>query len=62
MSVRSKRFRYIEWQQKDKVIARELYDHASDAGEYRNLAKVKEFAGICKELSRLLKTGHNQLE
>lgn len=62
MSVRSKRFRYIEWQQKDKVIARELYDHVSDAGEYRNLAKEKEFAGVCKELSKLLKTGHNQLE
>lgn len=62
MSVRTKRFRYIEWRQKDKVIARELYDHASDAGEYRNIAKLKEFAGICKELSKLLKTGHNQLE
>ena len=62
MSVRTKRFRYIEWQRKDKVIARELYDHASDAAEYRNLAELKEFAGTCKELSKLLNTGHNQLE
>ena len=51
MSVRTKRFRYIEWQRKDKVIARELYDHASDVGEYRNLANLKEFAGVCKELA-----------
>jgi uncharacterized sulfatase len=62
MSVRTKRFRYIEWQRKGKVIARELYDHVSDAGEYRNLANLKEFAGVCKKLSKLLKTGHNQLE
>jgi len=62
MSVRTKRFRYIEWQRKGKVVARELYDHVSDAGEYRNLAILKEFAGICKKLSKLLKTGHNQLE
>ncbi|HCO96948.1 MAG TPA: iduronate-2-sulfatase [Phycisphaerales bacterium] len=61
-SVRTKRFRYIEWRQKGKVIARELYDHASDAGEYRNLAKKKEFAGTCKELNKLLKSGQNELE
>ncbi len=62
MSVRTKRFRYIEWRRKDKVIARELYDHASDAGEYRNLANLQDFAGVCKELGKLLKTGHNQLQ
>jgi len=61
-TVRTKRFRYIEWRQKGKLIARELYDHVSDEGEYRNLAKEKEFADICEELGKLLKTGHNQLE
>jgi len=62
MSVRTKRWRYIEWQRKGKVMARELYDHASDAGEYRNLAELNEFAGICGELSKLLKNGQNKIE
>jgi len=57
ISIRTKRFRYIEWQRKDKVIACELYDHASDPGEYRNLAERKEFASVCRELSNRLKTG-----
>jgi len=62
MSIRTKRWRYIEWQRKGDAIARELYDHASDPGEYRNLAELKEFTGTCRELSGLLKTGHNQLK
>jgi len=57
MSIRTKRWRYIEWQQKGKVKARELYDHASDPGEYRNLAKHPDFKDICKELCCLLNKG-----
>ena len=45
-----------------RILARELYDHASDPGEYRNLAELREFTGVCKELSMLLKTGQNELE
>jgi len=62
MSIRTKRWRYIEWQQKGKVMARELYDHASDPDEYRNLAELEEFTGICRELNKLLKNGQNKLE
>jgi uncharacterized sulfatase len=61
-TIRTKRWRYIEWQQKGRTIARELYDHASDPGEYRNLAELKEFTGVCKELSGLLKHGQNELQ
>jgi len=61
-SIRTKRWRYTEWQRKGKAIARELYDHASDPGEYRNLAESRDFAGVCTELSELLKNGHNKLE
>jgi len=62
VSIRTKRWRYIEWRQKGKTKARELYDHASDPGEYRNLAELSEFTGVCKELSELLKNGQNQLQ
>jgi hypothetical protein len=46
----------------NRILARELYDHASDPGEYRNLAELREFAGVCEELSTLLKNGQNKLE
>ena len=62
MSIRTRRWRYIEWRQTGKPVARELYDHASDPGEYRNLALLKEFAGVCRELGELLAKGQNKLE
>ena len=58
-SVRTKRWRYNEWTRNDRVLARELFDHASDPHEYRNLAEMEDFNDICRALSRLLKTGHN---
>jgi len=51
-SVRTKRWRYTEWA--GGKVGVELYDHASDPGEYRNLAKNPDFKDICKELSCLL--------
>jgi len=59
-SVRTKRWRYNEWTQNGKVLLTELFDHASDPKEYHNLAGLSEFKDTCKELSFLLKTGHNQ--
>lgn len=61
MSIRTKRWRYIEWDN-GKLVARELYDHASDAGEYRNLAELPEFADVCAEMSDILKNGMNKFE
>lgn len=58
-SVRTKRWRYNEWVRNGTILSRELFDHASDPHEYRNLAGMEDFEGTCKELSRLLKTGHN---
>jgi iduronate 2-sulfatase len=58
-SVRTKRWRYNEWTRNNRVLTKELFDHASDPGEYRNLADMEDFKGVCDELSQLLKTGHN---
>lgn len=58
-SIRTKRWRYNEWTRNDRILARELFDHASDPQEYRNLADMDDFSRICQELSKLLKTGHN---
>ena len=54
-SVRTKRWRYNEWMRNDRILARELFDHASDPREYRNLAERQEFGGICQALSNLLR-------
>jgi uncharacterized sulfatase len=59
-SVRTKRWRYNEWTRDDKVLLTELFDHASDPKEFRNLAGLKEFEDTCQELSLLLRIGHNQ--
>ena len=60
-SIRTKRWRYTEWNN-GKVIARELYDHSSDPGEYRNLAEMDDFADVCAEMSKILKKGENKFE
>lgn len=59
-SIRTKRWRYNEWTRDGEVLFTELYDHASDPDEYRNLAGIEDFQDICKALSQRLKTGHNQ--
>ncbi|MDP6044683.1 MAG: sulfatase, partial [Phycisphaerae bacterium] len=42
-TIRTDRYRYVEWRQwgTREVVARELYDHSSDAGEMVNLAGDK---------------------
>jgi uncharacterized sulfatase len=59
-SVRTKRWRYTEWD--EGRVGVELYDHASDPGEYRNLAKNPDFKDVCKDLRHLLKNGMNEFE
>ncbi len=51
-SVRTDRWRFTEWD--DGHEGRELYDHANDPGEYRNLASNAEHAGEIARLRRLL--------
>jgi uncharacterized sulfatase len=60
-SARTKRWRYTEWND-GKLVAKELYDHASDPGEYRNLSALPEFADVCSQMSYILKNGMNKFE
>ena len=58
-AMRTDRYRYVEWQdlKSTKVIARELYDHASDADEMRNLAELSGHASKVQEMSESLAAG-----
>lgn len=54
-SVRTDRYRYIHW--KDRASGEtdeELYDHATDAGEFRNLARAGGHERVLKEHRALL--------
>jgi uncharacterized sulfatase len=53
-SVRTTRWRYTEWG--DGRQGRELYDHTTDPGEYRNLAAD---AAHARELRRLIQLLHD---
>ena len=57
-SMRTDRWRYTEWigLRDRNLVARELYDHHSDALESVNLAKRDEFAALIQELSRFLQS------
>jgi len=51
-SVRNERWRYTQWDEGRK--GEELYDHAGDPGEMRNLATDPSHAPVVAELARLL--------
>ena len=51
-SVRTDRWRYIEWDEGREGI--ELYDHDSDPGEYYNLAHYPQYTETIAELKNLL--------
>jgi uncharacterized sulfatase len=53
-SVRTERYRYTEWDGGNQGA--ELYDHATDPGEWVNLADKRELAKTRGELSELIKT------
>jgi iduronate 2-sulfatase len=55
-SVRSERWRYIEWGYGEKGA--ELYDHSVDPTELKNLASLPEHAGTVTEMKALLKGIH----
>ncbi|MEQ8765755.1 MAG: sulfatase [Planctomycetota bacterium] len=56
-SLRTDRYRYTEWEHRDRVLARELYDHALDPGESRNIAGEPSLGETVDELSRQLAAG-----
>ncbi|QGJ70568.1 Iduronate sulfatase [Planctomycetales bacterium 10988] len=51
-SVRTERWRYIEWGRGEKGV--QLYDHQEDPQERNNLAKEPEYATVVNELKALL--------
>ena len=55
-SVRTERWRYTEWDRGESGA--ELYDHANDPQELRNLALSPEHAATVTELKKLLRTNH----
>ena len=58
-TIRTDRYRYVEWRQWESktIVARELYDHRSDAKEMVNVAARKEHQATIAELSKLLNAG-----
>jgi hypothetical protein len=58
-SMRTRRFRYTEWRNRktDKVMARELYDHAKDPQENVNAVADPEYEQDVRRLARMLRRG-----
>ncbi len=58
-AVRTERYRYVEWQewQTKKVVARELYDHATDPRESRNIANEPTHSETMMRLAAILEAG-----
>ncbi len=55
-SIRTERWRLVEWQKKDRsVVASELYDYQNDPDETVNLATKPEYAATVNELSAAIK-------
>jgi arylsulfatase A-like enzyme len=58
-TVRTDRYRYTEWQQRDtgEILARELYDHESDPQENVNAATLDANAAVIEGLHGILAEG-----
>ncbi len=56
-SIRTDRWRYVEWEAEGRVVARELYDHDSAAGENANVVGSSEHRAVVEGLSRRLRRG-----
>jgi uncharacterized sulfatase len=52
-SVRTERWRYIEWDEGKKGV--QLYDHRRDPSEYFNLAEDPKHADLVKQMQNLLR-------
>ncbi len=56
VAMRTDRYRYVEWRdKKGALVARELYDHASDPQENQNVADKPEHAALLAQLAAQMK-------
>ena len=56
-TIRTKKYRYIEWIRGEEVVARELYDRAEDPGELENLLDGGGAGETAETLSLMLNRG-----
>jgi iduronate 2-sulfatase len=58
-TIRTDRYRYTEWRAiaGDEVLAREVYDHSTDAAENENIANRPENTDLVAKLSAQLRQG-----
>lgn len=58
-SMRTQRYRYTEWQERSGggIVASELYDHATDDAENKNIAARDDMKEVVAELSGMLREG-----
>jgi len=58
-AIRTERYRYVEWRKRDgtEVVARELYDHKTDANEDKNVAGEATNKEIVEKLAKQLAGG-----
>lgn len=59
-SVRTERWRYVEWGENGGDKGKELYDQLNDPQEMKNLADDSEYAPICTDLKALIEKNWNQ--
>jgi iduronate 2-sulfatase len=59
-SMRTDRWRFTLWQEGQKTVVRELYDHQNDPAENTNVANLPEHADIVARLTRQLETSWNR--
>ncbi|HXG70396.1 MAG TPA: sulfatase, partial [Gemmatimonadaceae bacterium] len=58
-TIRTDRYRYVEWTREatGEVLARELYDHATDPQENANVAAASRHSSTVADLARRLRNG-----
>ena len=62
-SIRTAEFRYVEWRNaKDRVIARELYDHRKDPEESVSVIENPEYTGAVNAHEKLVLENYGSLK
>ncbi|MBI5769373.1 MAG: sulfatase [Verrucomicrobia bacterium] len=56
-AMETERYRYVEWRKGERLVDRELYDHANDAAENQNVAARPEYAAAIANLEKQMSAG-----